>query len=425
MTQYAKPTATKNNGGAWSGNVNGGSLHLDIDEGVASTDDFTSYAAASGQANGADTAPVVVHITSVTTPADGTCDFRVRTYASEDTTYTHELRQGYVDESTKGTLLATMSQHHTGGGVWQTKEDASAAFSGCTDGSDLYYRCIGHNNSGSFETVAITAMDVDLPDGDTTRNLSGTPDLLATTPMTGSGTLSASWTFTDGTPALTVITGSGTITVTQGSHTLTDGAPSLPTITGTGTLKATWQLSGAPELTPITATGTGTVQNPPANLSGDLNLLPLFSFSGLAAPIIKREFSDIRGAADLAQEYITSLANGAETTFIIFRDFLHVTGGPSGSKYTIFYIVKPEVPHKALTLAGLVIARQIVALRVTLDEAGTVYNRDNPGDPYTFVQPEQDLSPKRPCPAADPVNADGVRTERVSYYSRELKVIHE
>lgn len=42
MAQIAVPTSTitTNN---WSGNVNGSSLHLDIDEGVSTSDDATSY----------------------------------------------------------------------------------------------------------------------------------------------------------------------------------------------------------------------------------------------------------------------------------------------------------------------------------------------------------------------------------------------
>lgn len=406
MTQYAKPISTKNNGGAWAGNISGASLHLDIDEGVASTDDFTSYAAASSQPNNADTAPVVVKITSVTTPSDGTCDFRVRTYASENTTYTHELRQGYVNESSKGTLLATMSQTHTGGGVWQTKEDASCSFSGCTDGSDIYYRCIGHNNSGSFETVAITAMDVDLPNADTTRNLSGTPDILATTPITGSGTLKCSWSLTNGTPNLTAPTGDGTIVVTQGSHTLTDGAPNLTAPAGTGTLLCRWVLTGSAVLTPLTGTGTGGLG--PAYFSGAVDLLPYFIARGLAIKFVSEKcgtwdvaVSRARDIIDSGKRILFSVAPfGSEGILLT-----HYTEFEGQTKQQIQALCKPAFDA-------------LMALQP--DESQSPNSNFDTGNlAYT---PEPSIQVPE-CPAADPVNARGDRTVRVSPTSRELKVI--
>lgn len=235
MSQYVAPISTKNNGGAWSGNINGANLHLDMDEGVATTDDFTSYAVNGSLANGGDTV-VVVRLTSLANaPADGTATLRSRTYASQSTNYVHEIRQGYVDESNKGTLLATWSQTHPGDGAWHTATDSTSNnFAGCTDGTILYYRCTAHNNSGSFETVAITAMDADLPNAPTGHNLSGTPDILATTPVTGSGSGRPAWALS--------------------------GAPNLTRPTGTGSGYMFWNLTGAPNIfarTPLVGAGSG------------------------------------------------------------------------------------------------------------------------------------------------------------------------
>jgi len=423
VSQFVKPVADKLTT-SWTGNnVGGSNLYQEVDETVASTDDFTSYdvSTAAGNSDG----PVLVwKVTSITSPSSGTATVRFRTYASQTCNYFVEVRSGYVNESSKGTLLGTTAtQNHPGDGAWHTSTDSAVTFAGGGDGTDLYFRLVSHATSGSSTTIAVTAIDADLPDGDTLRQLSGTPDILATTPITGSGTLTAKFFLTDGAPQLTSITGTGTMTTAQGQHFLTDGTPHLTALTGTGTATARWIMSGAPNLTPITGAGSIVIE---VVLSGAPDLLSLFSFKGLAAPVNKREFTDIRGAADLAQEYITEVASSHEGAFVIFRNFLAVTGGPSGSKYTIFYIEKPKVPHQELTEAGLVIARQIVALRLALTEQGSRYSYDTDDPGYTFIQPQQDNSPKRPCPAADPVNADGDRTERVSYYSRDLKVVkHE
>jgi hypothetical protein len=447
MTQFVKPIGDKVHA-SWTGNnVGGSNLYQEVDETVASTDDFTSYdvATAAGNSDG----PIISWLLtslSGSAPGGGTATVRFRTYASQTCQYYMEIYSGYVDESNKGTLLATTStQSHPGDGAWHTHTDSAVTFSADPgSGATLVARLHSHSTSGSSTTIAITALDADLPASSV--NLSGTPDLLATTPMTGSGSGTVQWRMTgtpellgtalsitasgtvqwrmSGTAALTVLTGSGTMTTAQGQHFLTDGAPNLTRPTATGVMTTKWVLTGSFELTPITATGQETASS---TLHGGLiDLLPLFFFSGLAAPVIKREFTDIRAAADVAQEYVTESLQGRGHTFVIFRNFLQVTGGPSGSKYTIFYIVEPLVPHEDLDRAGLVIARQIIARRLELTEQGTVYSYDTDDPGYTFIQPQQDLSPKRPCPAADPVNADGDRTERVSYYSRDLKVVkHE
>ena len=420
MSQFVKPVADKMHT-SWTGNnVGGSNLYQEVDETVASTDDFTSYDVATATGN-SDGPPIVWKVTTISDPSSGTATFRFRTYASQTCTYVLEVRSGYVDESNKGTLLGTSStQSHPGDGSWHTHTDSAVTFAGGGTGSDLYFRLTSHDSSGSNATIAVTALDADLPDADTLRQLSGTPDILVTTPITGSGTMTAAWLLTDGAPNLTAITGNGTMTTAQGHHELTDGAPNLTALTGTGTLVVSWQLSGAPNLTSITGAGNIIIE---IKLSGAPDLLPLFSFKGLAAPVIFRQFTDIRGAADVAQEYLTETLQGRGHSFVIYRRFSAVTGGKGGSKYTIFYIEEPKVAHEDLDEAGIVIAKQIIALRLSLTEQGTVYDFDTADPGYTFIQPQQDLSPKRPCPAADPVNADGVRTERVSYYSRELKVV--
>ena len=420
MTQAATVISDKlNESSAWFRNDNGQptNTYQMINEGYPG-DDSTSYVGwnETGSAPGK---RIVWRLTSINTPADGNVTLKVRHYANSSTEVrTYEIRQGYVDESTLGTLLGSTTITHTSFAAWQS-DTPTIAITGATDGSQLYLR-VWVSTYGGATLSAITAIDLVFPDAQVTHNLSGTPDILATTPMTGSGTMTTKWVLT-GAPNLTAPTGSGTITTGQGSHTLTDGAPNLTRPTGTGTIVVTQGqhfLDGSPFLTRVTGAGTLTV-DAIKRLSGAPDLLPLFSFSGLAAPIIFRQFTDIRGAADLAGEYLSN----KEHKFVIYRNFQHVTGGPGGSKYTIFYIVEPLVPHEELDRQGIVIAKQIIALRVALDEQNTVYdyNSDDPG--YTFIQPQQDLSPKRPCPAADPVNADGVRTERVSYYSRDLKVV--
>jgi len=423
MTQAATLVADKlNESNAWFRSDNGQptNVYQMIDEGYPGNDS-TDYAGWN-EVGSAPGKRMVFKWTTITTPANGNVTLKVRHYANSTTEVrTYEIRQGYVDESTLGTLLGSTTITHTQFAAWESSTP-TVAITGATDGSDLYLR-VWVSTFGGATLSAITAIDADFPDAQVTHNLSGTPDIFATTPLlTDGGTAKVSWQLTDGMPALTIMTATGTMTTAQGSHTLTDGAPNLTGLTGSGSGRVFWNLTGAPELTRMTATGQETVVS---QLQGNLELLPLFRFSGLAAPIVKRIFTDIRAAVEVAHEYLAT----PQHSFVIYRNFLAVTGGSGGSKYTLFYIVEPLVPHEDLDRAGILIAKDILALGELIHTNGTlptVYSFNNPGQGYTFIQPQQDMSPKRPCPAADPVNADGDRTERVSYYSRELKVVkHE
>lgn len=413
MTQFVKPIADKLTT-SWTGNnVGGSNLYQEVDETVASTDDFTSYDVATVAGN-SDGPALVWKVTSVTTPAAGTATVRLRTYASQTCNYSLEIRSGYVSEANKGTLLGTTSvQNHPGDGAWHTLTDSAVTYAGGGDGTDLYFRLITHTTSGSSTTCAVTAVDADLPNADTTRNLSGTPDILATTPITGSGSGTVSWSLTDGAPNLTAITGSGTMTVAQGHHELS-GTPDLTALTGTGTMLARWLLTGSPSLTSVT--GAGTIQIK-LLFSGAINLLPYFHSVGLALKITSEFYPSFRQALDRAQ---TIYSEGRRVlTHAEAHSHPDIVSGWHLASYdaSLLGISADDIRRSSKpVLDAFYNARP--------DESKTYdSNTDDPG--YTFVQPEQDNSAKRPCPAADPVNADGVRTERVSYYSRELKVIHE
>lgn len=429
MTQFVKPIGDKVHT-SWTGNnVGGSNLYQEVDETVASTDDFTSYdvATAAGNSDGPIISWLVTSLAG-SAPGGGTATVRFRTYASQTCQYYMEIYSGYVDESNKGTLLATTStQSHPGDGAWHTHTDSAVTFaSDPGDGSTLVFRLHSHATSGSSTTIAITALDADLPASSV--NLSGTPDIFATTPMTGTGAGTNDWILTGtaellgaalsisasglvrwivtGSASLTALLSSGTMTTAQGQHNLTDGTPNLTTITGTGSMpQPKWIMTGSFELTPITATGQETAST--TMHGGLIDLLPLFFFSGLAAPVVFREFTDIRAAAELAHDYLRN----PEHSFVIFRHFGAITGGSGGSKYTIFYIVEPLVPHEDLDAEGRAIAKQILALAESLSFLGTVYDSNSNDPGFTPVNDTQD--PNGISPAADAVNAAGDRTVRI------------
>lgn len=236
MSQFVKPIADKRTT-SWTGNnVGGSNLYQEVDETVAAADDFTSYDVTTIAGN-SDGSVLVWKVTSVTTPDAGTATVRLRTYASQTATYFLEIRSGYVDESNKGTLLGTTStQNHPGDGAWHTLTDSAVTYAGGGDGTDLYFRLVSHATSGSSTTAAVTAVDADLPNAPTGHNLSGTPDILATTPVTGSGSGKNFWALS--------------------------GAPNLTVPTGTGTMTSKWNMSGAPDIfatTPLRGAGQSVV----------------------------------------------------------------------------------------------------------------------------------------------------------------------
>lgn len=237
MSQNATVISDKlNESNAWFRSDNGQptNTYAMINEGYPG-DDSTTYA----YWNETGSAPgkrIVWRLTSITTPGNGNVTLKVRHYANSTTEVrTYEIRQGYVDESTLGTLLGSTTITHTVNAGWESSTP-TIAISGATDGSQLYLR-VWVSTFGGATLSAITAIDLVFPDAAVVHNLSGTPDILATTAITGSGTMTAAWALS--------------------------GAPNIlatTPMTGNGLLRLSWSLTGSPDIlatTPIMGAGFG------------------------------------------------------------------------------------------------------------------------------------------------------------------------
>lgn len=401
MTQAATLVADKlNESNAWFRSDNGQSTNVYqmIDEGYPGNDS-TDYAGWN-EAGSAPGKRMVFKWTTINTPANGNVTLKVRHYANSTTEVrTYEIRQGYVDESTLGTLLGSTTITHTQFATWESSTP-TVAITGATDGSDLYLR-VWVSTFGGATLSAITAIDADFPDAQVVHNLSGTPDILATTPLaTDGGTTKVSWQLTDGAPQLTTITGDGTMTTAQGHHELTDGAPQLTAITGSGSGRAAWILTGSPELTSITGAGLGGFG--PLHLSGSVQLYPLIRAIGLGIKIASQIYDTFAIARAAIYEFTV-----APTRFIVdavpygrrfkVRSYIPLQDNPGGDAQSVRN-------HNLVVLAEFDL----------LNPADYAANPD-PTVPQTGAvdTEEPKVNADFLSPAADAVNAAGDRTVRI------------
>lgn len=209
MSQSTTVVADKNNpggtGGQWTNSTTGlaTNVYQAADEGYPGNDS-TDYAQQSGLTANQVGAAMVFKLTTISAPSAGTSQIKVRHYSQDfSRTYTYELRQGYVDESNKGTLLGS-TVIDPGISGWHS-DTPTLSTSAATDGSDLYVRVFVTAGGAGTTIAAITALDVLFPDAGVTG--SGTAQL-----FTPNGIVSAVgkafWALT-GSPVLFTMTGAG------------------------------------------------------------------------------------------------------------------------------------------------------------------------------------------------------------------------
>ena len=147
MPQFARPSADTNNPGSYTDQAGGSaSLFATIDESAANDADFIR----------SPTDPVnavyVTKLTSLTDPVSSAGHI-LRARVSTDVAsggnaldYTDELRQGYVNEGSLGTLIATLSQAGVSGTTWQDLAYtlSAAEADAITDYTALYRRIKFH-----------------------------------------------------------------------------------------------------------------------------------------------------------------------------------------------------------------------------------------------------------------------------------------
>lgn len=144
MPQFARPSADTNNPGQWqthSGGTTG--LYLTIDE--ATPDDTDYIISPTNPSN----AVYVTKLSSVTNPSSTSGHIiRYRASASQDNQQavrtTIQLRQGYTNESSPGTLIASHNTGLVSSTSWVTYEYtlSSAEAGAITSYGNLYYRII-------------------------------------------------------------------------------------------------------------------------------------------------------------------------------------------------------------------------------------------------------------------------------------------
>ena len=144
MPQYARPSADTANPGNFT-DQSGGSTNLyqAIDEATASDADYIQSPEAPSNA------VYVTKLSSVADPQSSTGHImRMRTSVSVDgqspIDITQQLRQGYVNESNQGTLIAQQSRTGITSTTWtdSTYTLSAAEADAITNYSDLYYRFI-------------------------------------------------------------------------------------------------------------------------------------------------------------------------------------------------------------------------------------------------------------------------------------------
>jgi hypothetical protein len=145
MAQFARPSADTNNPGSFTDQAGGStSIFATIDETVASDADYIR--STTDPANGV----YVTKLTSVTDPLSST-GHTLRARMGTDVASggnqidaTVQLRQGYVNESTLGTLIATLTQTNIVAGSFTTYSYtlSGAEADAITDYTNLYLRVI-------------------------------------------------------------------------------------------------------------------------------------------------------------------------------------------------------------------------------------------------------------------------------------------
>ena len=311
--------------------------------------------------SGGDNPPMVWRLTSISTPGNGNVSFKLRHYANGTITAHYAIYENYVDESNKGTLLGTTDQAHAGDATWHS-DTFNIAITGATDGSQLYCRAYVTNTSASL--YAITAFDADFPD--VAQNL----------------TLTATSGSFDLTGNAVAFAHTHTLVGASGSFTFTGNAAAFQKAKGFTASAASFVLTGR-----------------------------AVEFSRSVIPFV-RSFASVREAIAFAYDLSIDLRWA-------LVDFTVV-----GTKYLVQWVdsrISGEFSRRRSAHRVMLIANSVLAAS---GESTGVYAFDTGSLGYTFIAPEQDLSANRPCPAADPVNRVGERTVRVSYYSRELKVIY-
>jgi hypothetical protein len=144
MPQFARPSADIANPGGWTTHT-GGTTNLYATINEVTPDDTTYIQSPAGPAN----AVYVTKLSAVVAPGVTSGHWiRMRTSASLDNqqsiTITQELRQGYVNESNQGTLIASQTRSGITSTTWTTSAyNLTAAEAGAiTDYSNLYFRFI-------------------------------------------------------------------------------------------------------------------------------------------------------------------------------------------------------------------------------------------------------------------------------------------
>jgi hypothetical protein len=142
------------------------SLFATIDEGTASDSDYIKLPFS----NGGNTKVLVVRLTSLSDPQSSTghiVHWRLGENAFSGGHAKIEIRQSYVDESNKGTLIATTATFNTSGadtftdGVTYTLSGGEA--DAITDYTALYARIV-FTNDNNFAETRLSFMDFQTPD---------------------------------------------------------------------------------------------------------------------------------------------------------------------------------------------------------------------------------------------------------------------
>ena len=145
MPQYGRPSADTNNPGSYTDQGGGSSnIYTTIDESVASDSDYIRTPTSPSSA------VYVTKLTNLTDPVSSS-GHTIRVRAGTDQSsggqqinLTVQLRQGYVNEGSPGTLIATLTQNNIAQGSFA---DYSYNLSGgeadaITDYTSLYYRIV-------------------------------------------------------------------------------------------------------------------------------------------------------------------------------------------------------------------------------------------------------------------------------------------
>jgi len=144
MPQYGRPSADTNNPGAFTDQAGGSTnIYMTIDE---ATPDDADYIRSPQSPS---SAVYVTKLSAVTDPQLSTGHtLRMRTSADlnnqETLDFTQQLRQGYVNEGSPGTLIAAQSRTGVNSTTWTTSTYnlSGAEADAITDYADLYLRFV-------------------------------------------------------------------------------------------------------------------------------------------------------------------------------------------------------------------------------------------------------------------------------------------